>query len=91
MRCQPCKACRRPIQFIKTVSGRWMPCEIEVIIFRPLAFAIGQTGRVQTFVTEEGQTLKGIAKQAPATADDRFGFIPHWVNCPKAERFKTNR
>jgi hypothetical protein len=53
-----CKSCGAEIVWIETIAGKPMPCD-EL---------------VQTFITNDGQTLTGR--------------VPHWVTCPDSEEWK---
>jgi hypothetical protein len=53
-----CKSCGAEIVWIKTIAGNPMPCDPAE----------------QTFVTNDGQTLKGR--------------VPHWATCPDSKKWK---
>ncbi|MBT8453900.1 MAG: hypothetical protein KJO40_18205 [Deltaproteobacteria bacterium] len=53
-----CKSCGAEIRWIKTTAGNPMPCNQEQ----------------QTFVTPDGQTLRG--------------HVPHWATCPHSKQWK---
>ena len=87
MRCQPCKACKRPIHFVKTLSGKSMPCEVELVPF-VVASGVAIEGAVQTFITDDGETKKGIRLETRA-ANAFYGYLVHWQKCPAAKTFRN--
>lgn len=81
---RPCKACKRPIHFVQTVSGKLMPCEVEEVSF-VIASDVAIEGALETFITLDGETKRGIRMQT-RTAKTFIGYVPHWQNCPKFKR-----
>lgn len=79
----PCKACKRPIHFIRTPKGKLMPCEVESFVVAP-----DGVGRQETFITENGEVRKGVRALPPARGNAFHGYLAHWQNCPK---FKKTR
>lgn len=72
-----CRGCGQEIVWIKTVSGKSIPCDPKVIIFEE------GFGR-RTLVTDNGVV---IARPKIGEA----GREPHWATCPKASSFKTKK
>lgn len=71
-----CRGCGKQILWTRTLSGKNMPCDPELI---PFSEGKGK----ETFVTPDGRTLRG----ARAEEGER-GYIPHWVTCPAWRNFK---
>lgn len=78
LRTTPCRACRRPIHFVKILaSGSWMPCEVEEVMISP-----NGEGPVETFITPEGETKRGVRVESRLRGDMFSGYYPHWQRCP---------
>lgn len=79
-----CKACGAEIIWIKTVSGKSMPCDARPIPFTPVFPA---TRSDMTLVTESGVTVKGRYD-----ADSEYvGYRSHFASCPAAGSFRRQR
>lgn len=76
-----CKSCGADIIWIKTVTGKSMPCNAEAVICwkKPKGKA--------TVITPNGETyradLEGDLDKATG-----IGYIPHWATCPQAKNFR---
>ena len=71
-----CKSCGAEILWIKMKSGKAMPVDPE-----PYRFCkVGEDP--DTFVTKEGETVKGI----PGVI--MTGYISHFATCPNADRHR---
>lgn len=70
-----CRHCRRPIRFILTEKGKWMPCDgfSEPII---------PTGTGAIYYEEDGTQIRGrrTDKDDP---DAIKALVPHFITCPK--------
>ena len=55
-----------------------MPCEVEEFIIAP-----GADGKIESFVTDDGQLRKGVRVEARMRGDMFAGYRPHWQNCPQ--------
>lgn len=75
-----CRSCGAQIVWIKTTSGKSMPCNAGLIRF-------ARGGGPETFVTAEGKVERG--KRDPA--GDRAGYISHFATCPNADRHRRKR
>lgn len=84
MRIYQCKACKRPIVFIKTTAGKSMPCDWAVVPYVEVA------GGQDTLVTKNGQTVRGTISTAAAPCDNATGlaYRPHWASCTAPGAFK---
>lgn len=79
-----CKGCGEPIIWIKTSTGKIMPCNPEQVVYWEKKKGDGKV------VTPNGEVLscEFSGEQELATG---IGYIPHWGNCPGAERFRKAR
>lgn len=73
-----CKGCGKPIVWILTKRGKAMPCDPERIGFSP-----EKSGK-ETFITEDGQVVKGDRQDTAAIQ----GYISHFATCRVAESFR---
>lgn len=73
-----CKLCGTEIKWIKTISGRNMPCNPEPVGYK------GRKGARDRVVTAEGVVIacEIIKPENGETAIDGFGYVPHWATCP---------
>ena len=75
-----CK-CGAEIDFKKAKSS-WMPVEIT-----PVPYVQEENGKY-TILTLEGEIVKGtIAKQSEINRP-KYGYIPHWTNCPMHGQYR---
>jgi len=78
---QRCKACGAQIRWIRTKSGKSMPCDPQPVPYwqRPKA-----RGKV---VTPWGDVVscvfQGELREANGT-----GYVPHWATCTRADLFR---
>lgn len=72
-----CKSCGADLVFIRTKSGKYMPCDA-----RPRWFAEVKGGSL-TYVTPEG-----AVKHGEFCSPGERGYIPHWVTCPAASKWR---
>jgi hypothetical protein len=89
-----CTGCPAPVVWVKTVAGRPMICDVElveVLVPSPLYSGSKRT----TIVTDDGRMVVGHklsdipALFAPSPAERReTGRIPHWATCPNADTFR---
>lgn len=75
-----CSACRKPITFVKTRSGKNMPCE-----FDPIDVTEAEDG--ETYITTEGETIRFNSQKTEHLEHEEL-YIPHWNNCGGAEGFR---
>lgn len=81
MRPVPCKSCGRPLRFIKTRTGKSMPCDWEPVRFVP------DLNGENVYVQEDGTVLRG-ALPLPQDSDVETGYVSHFATCPEADRFR---
>lgn len=69
-----CKACGKEILWIKMKSGKAMPVDPE-----PYRFCKVVGEYTDTFITKDGETVKGIPSVTMT------GYISHFATCPAAD------
>lgn len=100
-----CRKCGKPIKFIRTTNGKWLPVNPAAVYYSLL----GNKDRVVTFAN--GFSFVGAGnysllgnKDLVVTADGRIvactivdavtgcvGFIPHWATCEYANDFRREK
>ena len=70
-----CRTCGKPIQFVRTVRGKMMPCE-DVRVF------ICETGRKgdRVFLNEDGEIIRGYLTNRDSPAA-QSAYEPHFAAC----------
>ena len=76
-----CRSCGKLITFIKTRSGKSMPCDAEQVRFVP------DLNGKNLYVLEDGSVIHG-ALPRPDDSDIETGYISHYATCPEADRFR---
>lgn len=79
-----CKGCNRNIIWIKTDTGKSMPCDPDEVLYWEKAKAKGKV------VTPNGEIISCEFEGDPAKPTG-IGYVPHWATCPAAGDFKKNR
>ena len=75
-----CRACGAGIVWIKTFSGKNMPCDAAPVYYH-------KEKGPDRIVTTGGNVLSCKIAASPSQST-YVGYIPHWSTCPKAKRFK---
>ena len=79
-----CKGCGAEIIWIKTTTGKSMPCDPAQVTYWQKAGAPGK------IVTPNGEVISceftGDLNKATG-----IGYIPHWSTCPAAGSFKKTK
>lgn len=75
-----CRGCGAPIVWIKTPTGKAMPCDPSPVYYKPAP------GGKEKIVTLRGEVIS-CEIVAGADATDA-GYRPHWATCPQAGNFK---
>ena len=79
-----CKGCGKTILWIKTVSGKSMPCDPEPVTYWEKQKAAGKV------VTPNGEVIScefdGDTSKATGT-----GYISHYATCPSAGQFRKRK
>lgn len=81
MRIAVCKACGKPIVWIRTIKGKSMPCDSE-----PVAYIETPKGK-EKIVTRNGEVISCTFDAEPEKMTG-IGYIPHWSTCPQANGFR---
>lgn len=76
-----CRSCQATIVWIKTPTGKRMPCDTSLIIARLMPPAPG--AHVLTLVTARGEIVRGVESANPK-AETVEGYWCHWSTCPDA-------
>lgn len=77
-----CISCGADIKWIKTVSGRAMPCDPE-----PVRFLADKDNAEETFVMANGAVVRG--RRAPDEYPFTYtGYISHFATCPYAKQHR---
>lgn len=76
-----CSGCGKRIVWIKTVNGKNMPCDPNIINYKA-----DKTGK-EKIVTASGNVVTGTTGATIAEADG-FGYISHFATCPRAKTFR---
>lgn len=77
-----CKACGKPIIFIKTLQGKNMPCDAATVYF------VANIKGEENFITMSGVPIKG-RRVMPGTANSVSGYVPHWATCTEPDKFRA--
>jgi hypothetical protein len=80
-----CRACGKEILFIRTIAGNSMPCDAEVIRFRPMS-RFGNEHN-ENFVKPDGRVCSG--QRDPK--GECVGYRTHWASCTKPEEFRRGK
>ena len=80
-----CRACGKEIVFIRTVAGNSIPCDAEVIRFRPMS-RFGKEKK-ENFVMTDGRVCSGV--RDPEGTE--LGYRSHWASCPNAKDFRRGK
>ena len=70
-----CKSCGAEIKWIKTASGKSMPCDAK-----PISYRIDTHYGNLTLITPDGRVAKGVYDPG----SDKIGYVSHFATCPNA-------
>ena len=76
-----CKACGARIRWIKTLSGKAMPCDDIAIPYRQ-----DDAGPL-ILVTKDGAVIHAVRDKASS----QYGYQSHFATCPAASDFRKAR
>ena len=79
-----CKGCGKEIFWVKTLNGKNMPCDPEVVRIRI------QKGARHRFVLETGEVVSGEYAQNEGT-DAVPAYETHWRSCKAAGAFRKEK
>ncbi len=82
-----CSACGAKIVWIRTAAGKSMPCDAQAVPFWTDGSGLGETKKIMTYegTLISAQLMGDIGRAAG------IGFIPHWITCANAGRFRRKR
>lgn len=79
-----CRGCGKEIIWIRTASGKSMPCDPEEVVYWAKDKAPGKV------ITPSGEvvscTFEGDISQATG-----MGYVSHFASCPSAKKFRRQR
>ena len=76
-----CRSCGAAIVWIRTLSGRNMPCDAK-----PINYII-KPGAATKLVTPGGDVVSCEVVEDPRDAQG-WGYSPHWASCPAADQHR---
>lgn len=77
-----CRSCGARLIWIKTASGKNMPCDYE-----PVKFRYNFLSNIR-LVTKEGEITGADIVRSANESYDAIGYFPHWATCSNPEKFK---
>lgn len=82
-----CKGCGANVLWIRTTSGRMMPCNPV-----PVPYYSEEAGDPNaTLVTFDGLVVKCYVGDVIDYAPSGIGYVPHWATCPAAGQFRRKK
>lgn len=79
-----CKACKKQILWIKTVSGKSMPCDPLVHLYWAKEKAAGK------IVTPNGEVVSCELTGDPNAATG-YGYISHFSTCTHSDKLRRSK
>ena len=76
-----CRSCGQQVIWIKTVAGKNMPCNPQLVTYR-------QGDGKEKIVTPNGEVLSGELVGAGTQDATGVGYISHFATCPNAARHR---
>lgn len=77
-----CRACGKPIMFLKTKKGKSMPVDAESLYFVP------DLNGENMYVLPDGDVIRGCAAK-DEDPDRHIGYISHFATCTNNEYFRN--
>jgi len=78
-----CRSCGDDIFWARTEYGQWMPLNPEPTVEGSVVILPGSDDEIARVETKEEKTRRLASEPAV-----RFAFVPHWVTCPDAARWR---
>lgn len=79
-----CRSCGSQIIWVKTKSGKNMPCNTSVVSY--------MKGGPDKIVTPNGDVISGtVIHPEPGQDFDGCGYISHFATCPNADRHRRRK
>ena len=79
-----CKKCGKEIRFIRTTSGKYMPCDTDFVYYKE------KPEGKDRIVLPNGQIVAGEILKGPEDADG-FGYISHFATCEFERKFRRKK
>ena len=76
-----CRACGKPIIFLKTLKGKTTPVDAEAVYFIP------DLAGKNLYVLPDGGTMRGVEPK-PEDKDRHIGYISHFATCTTPDFFR---
>ena len=76
-----CRSCGQQVILIKTVAGKNMPCNPQLVTYR-------HGDGKEKIVTPNGEVLSGELVGAGTQDATGIGYISHFATCPNATRHR---
>ena len=76
-----CRSCGASIVWIKTKSGKSMPCNHEPVYYKNKGKGSDKV------VTKKGEVISCEIITGSGVAEG-FGYVPHWSTCNNPDRFR---
>lgn len=76
-----CRACGKPIVYMKTKAGKSMPCDEHLRLYWQ-----SENGS-QRVITHSGEVVRCELTGDPQKASG-MGRTPHWGNCTQPDQFR---
>lgn len=78
-----CRKCGKEICFIRTKSGKFMPCEPKAVFYKP--------GGRTTLYASDGEQINGCELLPSIEGASGSAYLPHWGKCTGAEEIRKER
>lgn len=75
-----CRGCGASIYWIKTRSGKSMPCNLVPVHYK------NKGKGTDIVVTQEGEVIR--CEIIGTGNAEGFGYVPHWSTCNNPDRFR---
>ena len=82
-----CRSCGAEIIWIRTASGKSMPCDAAGISYSEVLHPCVDGNEVLTLVTKAGT----IVRTEFDPGGDKIGYISHFATCPNANMHRKTR
>ena len=79
-----CRKCGKPIDFIKTASGKYMPVEPSIV------HVYNNPDGNMTVITKTGKVIRAISAHSTDSLA-MVAYIPHWQRCAGAEEVRKEQ
>lgn len=78
-----CKACGKPLVWIQTPKGKWIPCDEGLVPYKQ------DSDGTDVVVSQDGEAIRCRLKfEGLPTGMAR---VPHWATCTSPDRFRKRK